>query len=48
VGIGFFIWDSYQNNYIPDIILALFYIGSVGLILDRGMAYLQTKIAPEQ
>jgi bicarbonate transport system permease protein len=48
VGIGFFIWDSYQNNYISDIILALIYIGTVGLILDRGMAYLQTKIAPEQ
>lgn len=48
VGIGFFIWDAYQNNYISDIILALFYIGSVGLILDRFMAWLQTKIAPGQ
>lgn len=44
VGIGFFIWDSYQNNYISDIILALVYIGSIGLILDRFMAWLQTKI----
>jgi bicarbonate transport system permease protein len=48
VGIGFFIWDAYQNNYISDIILALIYIGSVGLILDRFMAWLQTKIAPGQ
>ncbi|MGL6282954.1 MAG: nitrate ABC transporter permease, partial [Microcoleaceae cyanobacterium] len=46
VGIGFFIWDAYQNNYISDIILALIYIGSVGLILDRLMGWLQTKIAP--
>jgi len=46
VGIGFFIWDAYQNNYISDIILALVYIGSVGLILDRLMGWLQTKIAP--
>ena len=45
VGIGFFIWDSYQNNYISDIILALFYIGAIGLILDRFMAWLQQKIA---
>jgi bicarbonate transport system permease protein len=45
VGIGFFIWDSYQNNYISDIILALFYIGAIGLILDRLMAWLQQKIA---
>jgi len=44
VGIGFFIWDSYQNNYISDIILALFYIGAIGLILDRFMAWLQTLI----
>jgi len=44
VGIGFFIWDAYQNNYVSEIILALFYIGSVGLILDRGMGWLQNKI----
>jgi bicarbonate transport system permease protein len=46
VGIGFFIWDAYQNNYISDIILALVYIGAVGLMLDRFMAWLQTVIAP--
>jgi len=45
VGIGFFIWDSYQNNYISDIILALIYIGAIGLILDRFMAWLQSKIS---
>jgi bicarbonate transport system permease protein len=47
VGIGFFIWDSYQNNYISDIILALVYIGAIGLILDRFMAWLQTLIVRE-
>ncbi len=46
VGIGFFIWDAYQNNYISDIILALVYIGAVGLMLDRFMGWLQTVIAP--
>jgi len=45
VGIGFFIWDAYQNNYISDIILALIYIGAIGLILDRCMAWLQNKIS---
>lgn len=44
VGIGFFIWDSYQNNYISDIILALIYIGAIGLILDKLMAWIQSKI----
>jgi bicarbonate transport system permease protein len=47
VGIGFFIWDAYQNNYISDIILALFYIGSIGLILDKLMAFVQTLIVKE-
>lgn len=44
VGIGFFIWDSYQNNYISDIILALVYIGAIGLILDKLMAWIQSRI----
>ena len=46
VGIGFFIWDAYQQNYISEIILAVFYIGLVGLLLDRLIAFLQMKIAP--
>jgi bicarbonate transport system permease protein len=33
VGIGFFIWDAYQNNNVSEIILALIYIGAVGLLL---------------
>lgn len=44
VGIGFFIWEAYQNNYISEVILALVYIGAVGLILDRAMAWLQSII----
>ncbi len=47
VGIGFFIWDSYQNNYISDIILALVYIGAIGLLLDKFMAWVQTLIVKE-
>lgn len=44
-GIGFFIWDAYQQNYVTEIIVAVLYIGFVGLILDRLMAFIQTKIA---
>jgi bicarbonate transport system permease protein len=44
VGIGFFIWEAYQNNYISEVVLALVYIGAVGLILDRAMAWLQSII----
>jgi bicarbonate transport system permease protein len=44
VGIGFFIWEAYQNNYISEVILALVWIGAVGLLLDTLMSWLQNKI----
>ena len=45
VGIGFFIWDAYQQNYVTDIVLAVIWIGAVGLILDRSIAWIQTRIS---
>lgn len=48
VGIGFFIWNAYQNSQVSEIILALVYIGVVGLLLDKLMAWLQTVILPEE
>ncbi len=47
VGIGFFIWESYQNNYISEVILALIYIGAVGLLLDRFVSWIQTLIVKQ-
>ena len=47
-GIGFFIWDAYQQNYVTEIIVAVVYIGAVGLFLDRFVAYIQKLIAPAQ
>lgn len=47
VGIGYFIWTAYQNGYVSEVILALFYIGAVGLILDRIAAAIQNWIVPE-
>ncbi len=44
VGIGFFIWEAYQNNAVSEVILALVYIGAVGLILDKFMIWLESKI----
>ncbi len=44
VGIGFFIWEAYQNNYISEVVLALVYIGVVGLVLDTFMSWLQSII----
>lgn len=48
VGIGFFIWDAYQNNNVSEVILALVYIGVVGLLLDKLMAWIQNKILPAE
>jgi nitrate/nitrite transport system permease protein len=38
VGIGFFIWDAWNSSRLPDIIVALAYIGVVGFILDKLVA----------
>ncbi len=38
VGIGFFIWDSWNSSRISDIILALVYVGVIGFFLDRFIA----------
>ena len=40
VGIGFFIWDAWNSSRISDIILALIYVGVIGLLLDRTIAVL--------
>jgi nitrate/nitrite transport system permease protein len=46
VGIGFFIWDAWNSSRLPDIVVALVYIGLVGFILDRivaGIAVIVTR-----
>ncbi|WP_009631065.1 nitrate ABC transporter permease [Synechocystis sp. PCC 7509] len=48
VGIGFFIWEAYQNNNVSEVILALIYIGVVGLLLDKAMGWLENKILPAE
>ena len=40
VGIGFFIWDAWNSSHMSEIILALFYVGIIGFILDRMIALL--------
>ena len=46
VGIGFFIWDAYNSSRISEIILALVYVGVVGLLLDRLIAFIASIVAP--
>lgn len=39
VGIGFFIWDSWNSSRMADIIVSVVYVGAVGFTLDRIVAY---------
>ncbi|MBE9104860.1 nitrate ABC transporter permease [Nostoc cf. edaphicum LEGE 07299] len=47
-GIGFFIIDAYNNSNISEIILAIIYLGGVGLILDKIIAYISFKLTPQE
>ncbi|MGJ5674322.1 MAG: nitrate ABC transporter permease [Nostochopsis sp.] len=50
VGIGSFIWDAYNTtteSNLSEIILALVYVGLVGLVLDRLVGFIAQKIVPE-
>ncbi len=40
VGIGFFIWDAWNSSRLSDIVVALIYIGIVGFVLDRLVAFI--------
>jgi nitrate/nitrite transport system permease protein len=48
VGIGFFIWDSYNSSAMSEIMLALVYVGVVGLCLDRMVEFIASKVVPEE
>ena len=44
-GIGYFVWNEWNNLYIPNILVAIFIIGLVGLILDNIFAALEKFVA---
>jgi len=44
VGIGFFVWDSWNALSLERVISAILIIGIVGLLLDRGFSYLEKKV----
>ncbi|UIE36527.1 nitrate ABC transporter permease [Leptodesmis sichuanensis] len=47
-GIGFFIWNAYNSNAISEVILALFYIGIVGFLLDKLVGFLATLVSSDK
>lgn len=40
VGIGFWVWDEWNNLNVPHIIIAIFAIGLVGLVLEQALVML--------
>lgn len=48
VGIGFFIWDAWNSSRISDIIIAIVYVGIVGLLLDRLIVFVGSLVLPEE
>jgi nitrate/nitrite transport system permease protein len=48
VGIGFFIWDAYNSSRLSHVILAVIYVGIVGLLLDRLVGFIASKVVPEE
>ena len=44
-GVGYFIWNEWNNLYIPNILVAIFIIGIVGLILDNIFGAIERFVA---
>lgn len=48
VGIGFFVWDSWNALSLERILVAILIIGTVGLLLDKGFNALQNAFSYNQ
>ena len=44
-GIGYFVWNQWNNLSIADIIVAILLIGLVGMALDKGLGRLSRRVA---
>ena len=45
IGIGFFVWDSYNGGSLEKVMSAIILIGTVGLLLDRGFDMIAKKFS---
>ena len=48
VGIGFWVWDEWNNLNVKNIIIAIFVIGMVGLVLEMALIKLATTFTFEE
>ncbi len=47
VGIGFWVWDEWNNLNVAHIIIAIFIVGIVGLLLEQGLMLLAKRFSYE-
>ncbi len=47
VGIGFWVWDEWNNLKVENILLAIFVIGIIGLILEAALMWLANRFSYE-
>ncbi|WP_018506957.1 nitrate ABC transporter permease [Thiobacillus thioparus] len=47
VGIGFWVWDEWNNLNVAHIIIAIFVVGIVGLLLEQGLMLLAKRFSYE-
>ena len=47
VGIGFWVWDEWNNLVVEHIIIAIFVVGIVGLLLEQGLILLAKRFSYE-
>jgi nitrate/nitrite transport system permease protein len=43
VGIGFWVWDEWNNLKVDHILIAIFVIGMVGLLLEQSLIFLARR-----
>ena len=48
VGIGFWVWDEWNNLNVKNIIIAIFVIGIVGLVLEFMLIKIATAFTFEE
>ena len=48
VGIGFWVWDEWNNLNVKNIIIAIFVIGIVGLLLEWALVKLASAFTFEE
>ena len=44
-GIGYWVWNQWNNLSIADIVIAILMIGVVGLLLDRALGWVANAVA---